>query len=184
MSGPGSPAGALDLAECAREPIQVPGAVQPHGCLVAAAGPRAPVAWASANTAGFLGRDAGAVLGARLADVVGPALAGALGERLPGAGAPWRGALGEPPAPVEVVVHRGGPGLVVEVEAAPEGGPADPFPALARAVGDLDAAERLPDVLAAAARGMRGLTGFDRVMVYRFDREWNGEVVGEERAEG
>ena len=28
---------------------------------------------------------------------------------------------------------------------------------------------------------MRALTGFDRVMVYRFDAEWNGEVVAEDR---
>jgi light-regulated signal transduction histidine kinase (bacteriophytochrome) len=28
---------------------------------------------------------------------------------------------------------------------------------------------------------VRGLTGFDRVMVYRFDPDWNGEVVAEER---
>src|SRR5690606_8265454 len=28
---------------------------------------------------------------------------------------------------------------------------------------------------------VRGLTGFDRVMIYRFDPEWNGEVVAERR---
>ena len=27
---------------------------------------------------------------------------------------------------------------------------------------------------------MRRVTGFDRVMVYRFDEEWNGEVVAED----
>ena len=31
------------------------------------------------------------------------------------------------------------------------------------------------------ARDVRALTGFDRVMVYRFDRDWNGEVVAEDR---
>ena len=30
---------------------------------------------------------------------------------------------------------------------------------------------------------VRSLTGFDRVMVYRFDRDWNGEVVAEARAD-
>src|SRR5690606_11797211 len=28
---------------------------------------------------------------------------------------------------------------------------------------------------------VRQLTGFDRIMVYRFDDEWNGEVVAEHR---
>lgn len=35
-----------------------------------------------------------------------------------------------------------------------------------------------------AARQLRGLTGFDRVMVYRFDETGAGEVVAEARAEG
>ena len=32
-----------------------------------------------------------------------------------------------------------------------------------------------------AAAQVRALTGFDRVMVYRFDAEWNGQVVAEEQ---
>ena len=31
------------------------------------------------------------------------------------------------------------------------------------------------------ARDVRTVTGFDRVMVYRFDAEWNGEVIAEDR---
>jgi light-regulated signal transduction histidine kinase (bacteriophytochrome) len=34
-----------------------------------------------------------------------------------------------------------------------------------------------------AAEQVRALTGFDRVMVYRFDAEWNGEVVAESKRE-
>ena len=40
---------------------------------------------------------------------------------------------------------------------------------------------RTTDVAARAVEAMRSLTGFDRVMVYRFDREWNGEVIAEAR---
>ena len=35
------------------------------------------------------------------------------------------------------------------------------------------------EVADAAARWVRELTGFDRVMVYRFDADWNGEVIAE-----
>ena len=31
------------------------------------------------------------------------------------------------------------------------------------------------------ARDVRAVTGYDRVMVYRFDPEWNGEVIAEDR---
>ena len=39
----------------------------------------------------------------------------------------------------------------------------------------------LEELTATLARDVRTLTGFDRVMVYRFDAEWNGEVVAEDR---
>lgn len=32
-----------------------------------------------------------------------------------------------------------------------------------------------------AAKGLRSMIGFDRVMVYRFDEEWNGDVIAEAR---
>ena len=34
-----------------------------------------------------------------------------------------------------------------------------------------------------AAEEVRAITGFDRVMVYRFDADWNGEVVAEAKRE-
>ena len=37
------------------------------------------------------------------------------------------------------------------------------------------------DVADAAARWVRSLSGFDRVMVYRFDADWNGEVIAERK---
>ena len=36
---------------------------------------------------------------------------------------------------------------------------------------------RLQEAFAAGQR----ITGFDRVMIYRFDHDWNGEVVAEAR---
>ena len=38
---------------------------------------------------------------------------------------------------------------------------------------------RVVDVAEQAATWVRELTGFDRVMVYRFDDDWNGEVIAE-----
>jgi two-component system, chemotaxis family, sensor kinase Cph1 len=45
----------------------------------------------------------------------------------------------------------------------------------------LSAAGTLEELTATLARDVRALTGFDRVMVYRFDPEWNGELVAEDR---
>ena len=39
------------------------------------------------------------------------------------------------------------------------------------------------DLAQALAAQIRNLTGHDRVMVYRFDPDWNGEVIAEDRRE-
>ena len=44
---------------------------------------------------------------------------------------------------------------------------------------ELNRAHTLTDLYDAAARAVRDLTGFDRVMVYRYDQDYNGEVVAE-----
>jgi serine phosphatase RsbU (regulator of sigma subunit)/GAF domain-containing protein len=47
----------------------------------------------------------------------------------------------------------------------------------------LQTSRRVLDVADAAARWVRSLSGFDRVMVYRFDADWNGEVIAERKRE-
>jgi len=42
----------------------------------------------------------------------------------------------------------------------------------------------LEELYQVAVREVRALTGFDRVMLYQFDDEWNGDVVAESRNEG
>ena len=36
-------------------------------------------------------------------------------------------------------------------------------------------------ILESLVTDVRALTGFDRVMIYRFDPQWNGEVIAEDR---
>ena len=51
------------LTECDREPIHIPGAVQPHGALLAVDSTSWRITHASANLAEFLGVEAAAALG-------------------------------------------------------------------------------------------------------------------------
>lgn len=48
----------------------------------------------------------------------------------------------------------------------------------------LQASGTVLEVAAKAARWIRSLTEFDRVMVYRFDADWNGEVIAEHKRDG
>ncbi|MGY1697742.1 SpoIIE family protein phosphatase [Geodermatophilus sp. SYSU D00814] len=169
------------LARCAEEPISVPGAIQPHGALLAVTEPDLAVVVASANAADVLGTDPA---GATLADLLTPteldrlrtALAGDLAEA-----DPLRVAPGGREA--DLVLSRSGGLLVTEWEPVAGAGQAGAawHRRLPRVLQRLSAPTTLEGLTGVLAREVRALTGFDRVMVYRFDADWNGEVVAEDR---
>ncbi|MBB3086697.1 SpoIIE family protein phosphatase [Geodermatophilus sabuli] len=167
------------LARCADEPIAVPGAIQPHGALLAVTEPDLGVVVASANAAELLGVAPAALPELLAADDLArlrAGLAGDLAELNP-----LRVTVGG--AEVDVVVSRADGLLLTEwepVEGAGQAGAAwhRRLPAVLQR---LSATTGLGELTAVLARDVRELTGFDRVMVYRFDAEWNGEVVAEDR---
>src|SRR5687767_5691757 len=64
-----------DLTHCDREPIHIPGAIQPHGVLLVVDEPRGTVVQVSENVEARLGVAVNAVLGRPLADLLEPASA-------------------------------------------------------------------------------------------------------------
>ena len=174
--------GEVDLTTCDREPIHIPGAIQPHGVLVAVDREHR-VRMISANSASLLRLGPEEALGRTLAELVGGTVARAVAERE---------AVGLPNTPlvlylddgteVDVRVHRSGTRLVVELETMGTAGRAALSYHTARgAMARLASAGSVHDLAGHLAREVRALTGFDRVMVYRFDADWNGEVIAEER---
>ena len=169
------------LVACAVEPIAIPGAVQPHGVLLAVTEPDLTVLVASTGAAGLLGAE---VSGRSLTDLLGPAdvlrlragLAGDLTELNP-----LRVQVGG--AGFDLVVHRVDGLLVTEWEPVTGAEQADVawhrrLPAVLQR---LSGTAGLAQLTAVLADDVRSLTGFDRVMVYRFDADWNGEVLAESR---
>lgn len=175
----------LDLSECAREPIHLPGKIQPHGVLLTAEGPELRVAQASANTAALLGVEHAAALGAPLAATLGAPVAQAIVELLARATPPTASAV---PGVVvragedvfEVLVHRSEGLVVAELEPLRNHAPAAEG-WLERVMTRLEAIEHLDALWSTLADAVRTLTGFDRVMIYRFDEHDCGEVVAEAR---
>ena len=47
----------------------------------------------------------------------------------------------------------------------------------------IESAKTTTEICTIAARELKRISGFDKVMVYRFDRDWNGTVIAEERDE-
>lgn len=176
----------MSLDECAREPIHIPGAIQPHGFLIVIDAADERVLQVSANLPGFLGTPLEQLLGvcwrSLLDSESDPALATLRSE-----------APQHPPQSrlsfAEGVVtdgrtyggnwHLYATRWLLEIQ--PIAASEERIDSI-QARGLMRGVDDEPDIAAAStrmARGMRALFGYDRVMVYRFDREWNGEVIAE-----
>ena len=175
--------GPVDLDNCADEPIHLPGSIQPHGLLLAFDEASPTVTAASENLQQWLELDAPAAIGRPLAAVIGPDAAADVAEALTQS---WTHRYDELPlatrtGAVVATLHRTGGRVVLEAERPGDTGLARLLNITRDAAMQLQGAATVVDVAARAVEAMRSLTGFDRVMVYRFDREWNGEVIAEAR---
>ena len=184
---PLAPPSEVNLTTCDREPIHLSGAIQPHGVLLAVSEVDLLVRVASANTQAHLGLDPAQVLGASLHEAIG---AGTV-ERLQGAIADPRAAGTDPlvchlagEVSYDLTWHRIDGMIVVELE------PSDlalttltssMFSDVRHAMDLLQSASGVLDVCEVAAAETAHLTGYDRVMVYRFHPDGHGEVVAEQR---
>lgn len=171
----------VDLSACAREPIHIPGSIQPHGILLVVERNAGTVVHVAGDIETRLGIDdwQGADLPALIGEDAANAILGAHERQL---------RLVSPPAGAEVfdvTVHETGDTLLVELE--PAGAPSTMavlLPQLEAAAQSFDEARDLDALMQAAAAEFRLLTGFDRVMVYRFLDDDAGKVVAEETAPG
>ncbi|MCM3882556.1 SpoIIE family protein phosphatase [Frankia sp. R82] len=186
--------GPVDLTNCDREPIHIPGSVQPHGVLLAVrTDADLTVARVSANVAEALGREPGQVLGRPLREVAGRDAAKTILDVVRTAfdlreASPVDLLLGDGDdrRHYDALLHRVGELVVCELQAAQGVRPLTYVGTYARtrqSVLRLDGSSSLAELYDVVVEEVRRLTGFDRVMVYRFDPEWNGEVVAEARLE-
>ncbi|MDZ7651646.1 MAG: GAF domain-containing protein [Burkholderiaceae bacterium] len=188
-----SPAfGQADLSNCERELIHLAGSVQPHGVLLVIDVERR-VLQATANAAALLGHSADSLLGRPLAD-----LGGDLDARVA------QSVLDLEPertAPLTCSVDCAGtraaieggisclPGLGWMVEIEPLAGAAETVSLdgdllirqLGSAIQQLSTASSLGVLADGTVKAVRELTGYDRVMVYRFDPDGHGKVIAEAR---
>lgn len=173
------PVSSAELDACSREPIHIPGSIQPHGALLVLDEGDLTCLQASGNVGEFLGPEFGGIVGCKLGGVA-PVAATAIAEVLAQAGA-----LLPSPITVEigarrfdVSLHQTEPGLIAEFEAA---GAASVHyhRQLQQALTEVKAAPDLTAQHERACRFVAELTGFERVMMYRFDADWHGQVVAE-----
>ncbi|WP_213806836.1 GAF domain-containing protein [Granulicella sp. dw_53] len=180
----------VNLDNCAREPIHIPGAIQPHGVMFVLNEPDLSILQVSNNTEYFIGLSPNQLLEKGLESFLLPAQVDrvrfALNTSDPTENNPVDLQLRSRQEGIELqgVGHRYDGFSILELEAAV---PADSthfldfYKTVSKTTGRLQLAPTLKFLLDEAAEGLREVTGFDRVMIYRFAPNGEGEVVAESR---
>lgn len=181
----------VDLTNCEREPIHLSGAIQPHGALFVLSLPQLSILQLGENTEAFFGVAPQQLLGRSIAEVLDEASLTLLRRHIqPGSSeilTPIKISAQGRRGPMDAIVHRGDEGLIVELEMATTAEELSfgAFYQQARvAVARLQTVTSVTEMCQRAASEVRTMTGFDRVMAYRFDAAGNGHVIAESKREG
>ena len=178
----------VDLTNCDREPIHIPGKVQSHGFLVAFDGTDV-INYVSENIAHFLDVEAKDLLGKHVTDF----------ERLlhqeesPGfvhhilqLGRHSKGFESINPYIIELgnqsfnlIFSKSGKNAVLEFEPNTSATDFDLQKTIGRSVSEMLAGKQLKQLLENAALQIKNLIGYDRIMIYKFLEDGHGEVIAE-----
>nr|WP_306821693.1 bacteriophytochrome BphP [Xanthomonas hortorum] len=176
----------LNMDVCAREPIHIPGLIQPYGVLLVIEPADGCIVQASTTAADLLGVPLAELLGMPYTQVLElpgeqPFAVDDQAQHLLHAEVRFPRRAEPTDHPWVAAWHLYPEQWLVEIE------PRDARlmdVTLREALPLLRSIERDPGIDEAAvraAKGLRNMIGFDRVMIYRFDEEWNGEVIAEAR---
>ncbi|WP_155748290.1 ATP-binding protein [Scytonema sp. UIC 10036] len=182
----------IQLTNYDREPIHSPGSIQPHGLFLVLSEPDLEILYISNNTENLLGMPAQKYLEQHLSVLLEPEQIAAIEGCLQG--------NFENINPLKLavsshgriclfngIIHRSPQNdLILELEPCNcEGstGFYDFYSLTRNALTQMQQVSNLSELSAAIVKEVRKMTGFDRVMVYRFDEKSCGEVIAEDKLE-
>jgi chemotaxis family two-component system sensor kinase Cph1 len=184
--------GEADLTTCDREPIHIPGSIQPHGLLLVVERRSGTVEQAAGDCRRFLGLAVEAIIGCAVEDLFDARTVALLHSTLSGM-APF-----VPPrmclqvgcrsgsADVDLTFHAIADTAILEIELsdhAPASSPSSLIP-LQSMVAAVQHTATLQECCAVAAAAVRAAMGFDRAMVYRFLPDGSGIIEAEDANPG
>lgn len=187
----------IDLTNCEKEPIHIPGRIQPHGALIAVEDDaECRIRQCSTNVRDYLGIAAEDLLGRRLDQLLGPAQLGAIRVLASHDPDPAKmldlnlsievqGTL----APFQAIIHKSGSLLIIELEPSQEEGNAieqdsQDFEWIQLFFTRIKQSASRAEAGRITAEQLQRILGYDRVMIYEFDAQWNGKVIAEAKTAG
>lgn len=175
----------VDLTNCDREPIHILGNVQSYGCLVAVSTDWITI-HASVNVSRYLGVEADDIIGLPFRDIIADKALHDIRTRLQllsGEDAIERifglKLLEGSSELFDVSMHVSNATIILEFERSNTEGTIDSGLYVRPMINRIKSAHSVVDLCHAGARQIKALTGFDRVMVYKFLPDDTGEVIAE-----
>ncbi|WP_322906766.1 diguanylate cyclase domain-containing protein [Paenibacillus campi] len=179
----------IDLTNCDKEPIHIPGRIQPHGVLFAVTrDSEHKIVQCSTNTDQLLGRPSTELLGQPLGTIIGEEQLFTLMSGDLSAEATSDLQYIEIHVDVNgervefyAVLHESEGLIIIELEcpAEDESMISNEFEWIQTFFGRVKQTTNRAEASQAAADQIREMLGYDRVMVYEFDSQWNGKVIAE-----
>jgi chemotaxis family two-component system sensor kinase Cph1 len=178
----------VDLSNCEREQIHIPGSIQAQGFLLVINRQDRRVLQVSANTGQWLGRSPQEVIGMPLADFLelDESALEDLEESNPrylapmnlvGADGLFEGSIHYEPGQENALLLQLEPYLAAEPRTR------DIYTSANAILGKLQRTRSLAELSDLVAKSVRDYTSYDRVLVYRFLADESGEVIAESRRE-
>lgn len=176
----------VNLTNCEHEPIHIPGSIQPHGFLLAFKKANRQIDFCSANIISFTGLRHDQVLSKRMHEVFGPAIdeqiIAYVKSKSPRFAPPLAVVFNG--MPYTLSTHDSNDVTILEFEPAAE----EPSPHVIEFYDQtrefvvyMEKTTSLHNLCQRVAEHTRSITGYDRVMIYRFDKNYNGEVYAESK---
>lgn len=177
---PGKYPDKVNLTNCDREPIHIIGKSQAHGVILACDKDTLEITQCSDNALEILGRGTDYFLGKHITVLLPersmPFLEMGVDEKI------LLPELQINDSPFLVIAHISNNSVILDIE--PAGDNLNPIQfqeQLSKILNELNAAETSQEIGNRAVDLVKYLYAYDRVMLYQFDEEWNGEVVAEEK---
>ena len=177
----------VNLTNCEHEPIHLPGSIQPHGFLLGLKLNDFTIGFCSENCFEYIGVKHVQLLGKGIEDLFGSDQTKKLREYI---------SLkeGSSTAPLQLelqnkyftcTIHRSSDIFLLEFEPRSDEkiAIADIYLQTKQFTLYMQNANTLQMLCQSVTEETRALTGYDRVMIYKFDKDYNGEVFAESKAE-
>ncbi|MBZ8180233.1 ATP-binding protein [Oscillatoria salina] len=180
----------IDLSNCDREPIHLPGKIQPHGVLLVLQAPKLTILQVSENVEPILGISGESLLGKKLTTLFPEPEVNFLADCIFQDKLEYLNPhqlffqIGKKKIIFETVIHRSETVIILELEPKfneQSTHRADFYHLVKACLKKVTKTATFAESAAMIVREIRQITGYDRVMLYRFAADRSGVVIAEDK---